>query len=61
MTEWPRDKQADLIKFYGDPAKGEVERQLVKVVPPFQMYYEGKPVKALLFHKKALVALAATL
>jgi hypothetical protein len=61
MANWPRDNQTDLIKFYGDPGTGEIERRLVKVVPPFKMYYSGKPVRSLLFHEKAAPALAAAL
>lgn len=60
MTQWPRDRQSELIAYYGTPG-GIVERQLVKVVPPFQMFYEGRPVSALLFHKKAADALKIAL
>lgn len=59
--KWPRDNQAELIRFYGNPGNGEVARQLVKVVPPFQMYYDGRPLKSLSFHKKAAPALKAAL
>lgn len=59
MSIWPRDNEAALKAFYGNPETGEVERQLVKVVPPFQMYYAGKPVKSLLIHKKAASAFMA--
>jgi hypothetical protein len=61
MTVWPNDDAASLKKFYGDPATGEPGRQLVPVVPPFQMFYDGKPVKAIQFHRKAAPALAAAL
>ncbi|MBN8987409.1 MAG: M15 family metallopeptidase [Rhizobiales bacterium] len=60
MPQWPRDNEAALIAFYGEPGP-QVERQLVKVVPPFVMRYDGKPIKHLLFHKKAAPALAAAL
>lgn len=60
MPSWPRDNEAALIAYYGNPGP-DVERQLVKVVPPFQMYYSKKPLKYLLFHKKAAAALAAAL
>lgn len=60
MPSWPRDNEAALIAFYGNPGP-EVERQLVRVVPPFQMYYDKKPLKHLLFHRKAAAALAAAL
>jgi hypothetical protein len=61
MTTWPRDNQSELIRFYGDPGNGEVGRQLVKVTPPFQMFYDGRPLKTISFHKKAAPALLAAL
>jgi hypothetical protein len=60
MSKWPKDNQAALIRFYGDPGKkGAVV--LVRVIPPFQMFYAGKPIKSLSFHKKAAPALRAAL
>lgn len=61
MTKWPKDNQAARNAFYGDPAKGQIGPQMVPVVPPFAMYYEGKRVKAIQFHKKAAPALRAAL
>lgn len=59
---WPRDNERELNRFFGDPARtGDVEKHLIKVVPPFQMYYAGKPVKSLLFHERAAPALLAAL
>lgn len=60
MGRWPRDNQPDLIRFYGEPGP-EVEAQLVPVVPPFQMLYDGKPIRHIRFHKKAAPALKAAL
>lgn len=60
MTRWPRDNQDALLKFYGTPGP-DIERQLVDVVPPFQMYYDGKPIKRIRFHRKAAGALSAAL
>lgn len=60
MGRWPADNQAALLKFYGTPGP-DVERQLVPVVPPFQMYYDGKLVKQIRFHRKAAPALKAAL
>lgn len=60
MTKWPRDNQSDLIAFYGTPGP-QVAAQLVDVVPPFRMYYDGKPVRAIRFHRKAAGALKAAL
>ena len=59
--KWPADDQAKLIAFYGDPGTGEPGRQLVKVIPPFQMYYDGTPLSGLSFHKLAAPALTAVL
>lgn len=60
MFSWPKDSEAALIAYYGMPGP-EVERQLVKVIPPFQMYYDNKPLKHLLFHRKAAPALSQAL
>lgn len=57
---WPADNQPALIAFYGTPGP-QVERQLVPVVPPFKMYYDGKPIKSIRFHAKAAPALKAAL
>jgi hypothetical protein len=61
MIKWPKDTQAARNAFYGDPGKGEIAGQMVPVVPPFAMYYDGKRVKAIQFHKKAAPALLAAL
>lgn len=61
MPRWPHDDPASLAAFYGDPATGEPAKHLVPVVPPFQMYYAGKPIQKIMFHQKAAGALAAAL
>jgi len=61
MATWPADNQKALIAYYGTPKSAALESQLVDVVPPFKMYYEGKPVKAIKFHKKCAFALLAAL
>ncbi len=61
MTTWPKDTQAARNAFYGDPGKGQIASQMVAVVPPFAMYYEGKRVRAIQFHHKAAPALLAAL
>ena len=61
MATWPKDTQAARNAFYGDPGKGQIASQMVPVVPPFAMYYDGKRVKAIQFHKKAAPALLAAL
>ena len=64
MTKWPRNNQAELKAFYGDPAKNEVEPQLVYIYPPFQMFYpsdDGRhtPVTKIRVHKKCAAAFNA--
>ncbi|OKO70394.1 hypothetical protein AC629_40430 [Bradyrhizobium sp. NAS80.1] len=61
MPRWPHDDPASLAAFYGDPDKGEPGKQLKPVIPPFQMYYAGKPIAKIMFHVKAAGALAAAL
>jgi hypothetical protein len=63
MSQWPHDDWRSRAAFYGDPARGECEPQLVLVKPPFQMYYDGKPIssKGFRFHKKAAPALLEVL
>lgn len=61
MAVWPKDTQDARNAFYGDPATGLIAAQMVDVVPPFAMYYEGKRIKTIKFHKKAAPALLAAL
>lgn len=61
MVKWPKDNQTARNAFYGDPGKGQIASQMVPVVPPFAMYYDGKRVKAIQFHRKAAPALLAAL
>jgi len=61
MVTWPKDNQSSRNAFYGDPGKGEIGPQMVPVVPPFAMYYEGKRIKNIQFHRKAASSLLAAL
>lgn len=61
MARWPKDNQTALKNFYGDPGDGEVSPQLIKITPPFKMYYDGRLLKTLTFHRKAAPALLASL
>ena len=61
MARRPHDDPRSLAAFYGNPASGEPGRQLVPVGPPFRMTCDGKPIKAIQFHKKAASALLAAL
>lgn len=60
MSRWPADNQSALLAFYGTPG-AQVEAQLVPVVPPFKMYYEGRPIASIKFHRKCAAALSAAL
>lgn len=62
MTAWPKDNMAAKVAFYGDPRgphgadpKWEAAN-LVRIVPPFQMSYAGKPIKTITVHKKIMNA-----
>jgi len=64
MTKWPRNNQAELKAFYGDPARGEVEPQLVYIYPPWKMFYpdpqKGRvQVTRIRVHKKCAAAFNA--
>jgi hypothetical protein len=68
MNQWPKDTMAAKIEFYGDPGPGPDDADsawkkanLIPVVPPFRMTFEGKPIKSITFHKKCAAALAAAL
>lgn len=56
---FPKDTMEAKVKFYGDPrgSHGVNEKwygnNIVRVVPPFQMTYAGKPIKSIAFHKRA--------
>ena len=63
MNQWPL--QSECNKFYGDPRgpgghaspKWEANN-LVKFIPPWQMYYAGKPLQYFRIHKKCHDSLA---
>ena len=64
MSKWPRDNQAELIRFFGNPGgsgPGSVRAQMIPVIPPFKMYYAGKLLKSLSFHRKGAPALLAAM
>lgn len=59
---WPLQSQCD--EFYGNPRgtngraspRWEVEN-LTKIEPPFQMTYEGRPIKTIYLHRKCAPSL----
>lgn len=59
MSRWPKDNQKDLIKFYGKPKTKQLEDQLVRIKPPFTLYFDKKPVTGLLVHGKCASAFTA--
>lgn len=54
MPKWPHDDTKSLTAFYGRPG---TESNLVMVKPPWQMTYEGKPVKGVRIHRKCAESL----
>jgi len=62
IGSFPHDDTKSLLAFYGNPAtKGWEEANLVPVVSPWPMTEEGKPVKAIMIHKKCAVSLLGAL
>ena len=56
---WPHDDTQSLVDFYGDPRESGFESNLVVVSPPWQMTYEGQPVKGVRIHQKCADSLRA--
>ena len=58
---WPKDTTAAKNAFYGDfHEKNWSSANLVRLIPPFQMYYDKKPMKSgILVHRKIVPALNA--
>lgn len=54
MTTWPHDDTKSKIAFFGKPGTN-----LVTVTPPFQMYYDGHPIKTITVNKKIATAVLA--
>lgn len=54
MPKWPHDDTASLTAFYGKPG---TRSNLVLVVPPWQMTFEGRPIKGVQIHKKCAESL----
>jgi hypothetical protein len=73
MNDWPLEQ--DCNSFYGDPGVTPVEgkpgvyranpewmvKNLVTIVPPFTVKYDGSPVKGITIHKKCSESLAKIL
>lgn len=52
MFTWPHDDTNSKIAFFGKPGEN-----LVPITPPFQMYYDGHPIKSITVNKKIATAL----
>lgn len=67
MAVWPKDTMAAKIAFYGDPRGPHgvnetwYSNNVVRVIPPWKMFYAGKPIASIAFHKKCAPALKAAL
>ena len=67
MPNWPKDNMAAKIAFYGDPRGPHgvnlkwFANNMVRIVPPFTMYYAGKPMKSITVHKKCADAITTAL
>ena len=55
---WPAADKFSMEHFYG---KAGDESQLVSIVPPFPMFYDGKQIKTLRCHKKVAASLLRVL
>lgn len=52
MSQWPHDDTASKTKFFGKPGTN-----LVQITPPYQMYYDGHPIKTITVNKMIATAL----
>lgn len=67
MPTWPKDTMAAKVAFYGDPRgphgvnESWFSNNVVRVKPPWMMFYAGKAIQSIAFHKKCARALNAAL
>jgi hypothetical protein len=60
MNIWPKDDTANKNTFYGNfHDKFWANDYLIHINPPFQMFYEKKPIPSLLVNKKCADAMMA--
>lgn len=60
MTAWPRDTTAAKNAFYGNfQSKGWYDANVVKLIPPFRMYYDRHPMSGIMVHKLIVPPLLA--
>lgn len=68
-NKWPTQSQAELRKFFGDPDANNdgvqdpkwVAANLTTIVPPYPMFFAGKPLSKITCHKKVAESLARIL
>lgn len=53
--------QAELLSFFGNPGSKTFGANLVQVKPPFKMYYDGKPINYISFHRLGALNLTRAL
>lgn len=53
---WPRDIEREMVAFYGQPGEGHTQ-----IVPPYRLYYEGKPIQKITVHEKIAPAVMRVL
>lgn len=64
---FPKDTMEAKLKFYGDPRGSHgvslvwYAKNIVRVTPPYKMFYAGKPISSIAIHKKVGPALEAAL
>jgi hypothetical protein len=64
MAKWPKDTMKAKIAFYGDPRGPHgvnntwFSKNVIRVTPPYKMFYAGKPTKTISFHKRCVEALS---
>ena len=57
---WPKDTTTAKNAFYGDfHSPGWASLNLIQIVPPFVMRYEGKPLKGITVHRTVAPAMMA--
>lgn len=63
MTQWPHDDTVSKNAFYGDfLEKGWANHYLIRIMPPFKMYYEKSPMRmGLLVNRQCANAMLAAL
>lgn len=58
MPDWPNDDLKSKIAFYGNPSKPNfMNTYMGALIPPFQMYYDGHPIKSINVNKKVISSL----